>query len=188
MILRRILATLALGGLVLMAAAPPALAHTELDHSDPADGASLATAPKQIRLTFAEAVTLPADPVRVTGPDGAKWTVGKATVADSVVTAPIESTGPAGAYVLDYTVLSDDGDEVKGSVHFTLTAAAPGTTQPAERATASAAAPAPSAAPASAARTSDSGGLPVWAWVVIGVVVVAVIGGLVAARARRSAG
>jgi methionine-rich copper-binding protein CopC len=193
MILRRILISLALAVLVLVAAAPQALAHTELDHSDPAEGASLATAPKQIQLKFAEAVALPADPVKVTGPGGAKWTVGKATVTDSVVTAPIESTGPAGAYVLDYTVLADDGDEVKGSVHFTLTAAEPGTAPPPERTTAPASASVPASVPASApaaspaAQPSESGGFPVWAWVVIGVVVIAVIAGLVVARSRRSA-
>ncbi|MFD2418729.1 copper resistance CopC family protein [Amycolatopsis pigmentata] len=182
MILRRTLASLTLAGLALLAAAPPALAHTELDTSDPAEGASLATAPKQVQLKFAEAVTLPADPVQVTGPGGAKWTVGKATVEGAVVTAPIENAGPAGASVLDYTVLSDDGDEVRGSVHFTLTAAAPSTGQTPERATA------PAPAPASAAQTSESGGFPVWAWVVIGVVVIAAIGGVVVARSRRSAG
>lgn len=182
MILRHIFASLALAGVALLAAAPPALAHTELDNSDPAEGASLATAPKQIQLKFAEAVTLPADAVQVTGPGGAKWAVGKATVEGAVVTAPIENAGPAGDSVLDYTVISDDGDEVKGSVHFTLTATGPGADQAQQRSTVS------SPAPSSAAQSSESGGFPVWAWVVIGVVVAAVIGGLVVARSRRSAG
>ena len=57
--------------------AAPAFAHTTLESSDPADGASLSTAPTQVTLTFAEAVNLPSDPIGVTGPDGSAWTVGQ---------------------------------------------------------------------------------------------------------------
>ena len=39
---------------VLGAVAPPALAHTELLTSDPADGSSLAEAPRTVELTFSE--------------------------------------------------------------------------------------------------------------------------------------
>src|SRR5207302_4183907 len=124
MILRRISASLVLAGLALMAAAPPALAHTELKSSNPAEGASLASAPAQVSLTFEEAVTLPADPIQIAGPGGAKWTVGKATIQGATITAPVEATGPAGAYALSYTAIADDGDQVTGKVNFTLTTAA----------------------------------------------------------------
>ncbi|HKS48722.1 MAG TPA: copper resistance CopC family protein [Amycolatopsis sp.] len=190
MMLRRISAALALTGLAMVAAPFPALAHTELDSSDPAEGASLAAAPTQVRLKFAEAVTLPADPILVTGPGGAKWTVGKASTAGPVVSAPVEATGPAGPYVLDYTVISDDGDQVKGTVHFTLTAAAGASSSAAT----SSAAPsnAPSTAPASPSPTAQasqpSSGFPAWAWILVVVVVAVVVGGLLVARSRRSSG
>lgn len=181
MFLRRISASLALAGLAVVAAAPPALAHTDLDSSDPAEGASLASTPTQVQLKFAEAVTLPADPIQVTGPGGAKWTMGRATTAGPVVSAPVDAAGPAGAYVLSYTVIADDGDEVKGAVHFTLAAAV---------ATSSAAPSSAQTAPASpspAVRASEPAtGLPVWAWIVIAVVVAAAAGGVLAARSRRS--
>jgi methionine-rich copper-binding protein CopC len=67
-------------------------------------------------LTFAEAVAVAADPIRVTGPDGAGWTVGAAKVSGATVTAPVEPTGPTGAYTVDWSVISDDGDAVKGAV------------------------------------------------------------------------
>ena len=54
MTLRRLAATLLLVGTALAVTAPQALAHTELTSSDPAEGASLATAPQQTTLTSAK--------------------------------------------------------------------------------------------------------------------------------------
>ena len=71
---------------------------------------SLGAPPAQVSLTFGEAVRLPPNPIRVTGPGGAVWTVGKAAVTDATVTAPVTATGPAGAYTLAWQVISDDGD------------------------------------------------------------------------------
>ena len=104
--------------------APAALAHTSLQKSTPAAGASLAAPPAEVSLTFGEAVRLPASPIRVAGPGGAVWTVGKATVTGATVTAPVAATGPAGAYTLTWQVISDDGDTIRGTVRFTLTAPA----------------------------------------------------------------
>jgi methionine-rich copper-binding protein CopC len=87
--------------------APAALAHASLQKSTPAAGASLAAPPAEVSLTFGEAVRLPASPIRVAGPDGAVWTVGKATVTDATVTAPVTATGPAGPYTLTWQVISD---------------------------------------------------------------------------------
>ena len=128
--------------------ASPAWAHTELKSSDPADGSSLSSAPTTVTLTFEEAVTLPGNPIEVTGPDGSSWTVGTATISGASVSAPVEATGPVGQYTLRYTVTADDGDAVKGTVRFTLTSAAtPATTEVATPTTAAAAAPV-TAAPA----------------------------------------
>ncbi|MEV6447428.1 copper resistance CopC family protein [Amycolatopsis sp. NPDC051716] len=160
---------LALCGVLMTAG--PASAHTELESSSPAEGASLAAAPSKIELTFEEPVTLQADPISVTGPDGTKWTVGTPAVVDAVITAPVTPSGPAGAYTLTYKVVSDDGDKVTAAVHFTLTAPV----------SASSAAPAsPAAAPAGAASAtptptpaSDLGGsVPAWVWILVAVLVV----------------
>jgi methionine-rich copper-binding protein CopC len=184
MVLKRLSALLVLVVAALLAAASPAMAHAELESSDPSEGASLASAPKQVQLKFGDTVTLPADPIKVTGPGGATWTIGKATIAGSVVTAPVEATGPAGAYVLSWTVIADDGDNAKGELHFSLqTGSEPSSSSAAAAPTSAASQPSPSAA---AAATQDSGGFPLWAWILVIVVVVAVVGGLVASRFRRS--
>jgi copper resistance protein C len=67
----RCLLAILLVGAACVLTATPALAHARLKSSNPAEGASLAAAPTAISLTFAEAVTVAADPIRVTGPDGA---------------------------------------------------------------------------------------------------------------------
>ncbi|WP_284748348.1 copper resistance CopC family protein [Amycolatopsis sp. RTGN1] len=155
----------ALIGLVVLAG--PASAHTELESSSPAEGATLTAAPTEVRLTFGEPVTLPPDAVKVTGRDGTAWTVGTPAVAGAVVTAPVTPAGPAQAYTLTWKVIADDGDNLTGTVHFSLAAAAssPAPTSAAPAPTSSAQAQAPSAPTA-----VDTSGIPGWIWVVVGVV------------------
>ena len=190
MVFRRLSVSLALAGALvtaLVATAPAALAHTTLQSSDPAEGAALSTAPTQVTLKFGGTFTLPADPVEVTGPDGAKWTVGQATVTGRTLTAPVQPSGPAGAYVLTYRITAADGDPLTGRVTFSLTTPA---TTPTSSAAPSAASAAPAAAPATTqvpqAADSSGGGFPVWAWIVIAVGVVAAVVAF-AVRGRRSA-
>ena len=162
---------LALSGVLLTAG--PASAHTELTSSSPAEGASLAAPPRKIELTFAEPVTLQPDPISVTGPDGAKWTVGTPAVVDAVITALVTPSGPAGAYTLTYKVVSDDGDKVTAAVHFTLTAPV-SSSAAAETSSAGAASATPTPTPASA--IGDS--IPAWVWILVavaGVVAAAVV-------------
>ncbi|WP_410641025.1 copper resistance protein CopC [Amycolatopsis sp. lyj-346] len=175
---------LALSGVLLTAG--PASAHTALESSSPAEGASLAAPPRKIELTFAEPVTLQPDPISVTGPDGAKWTVGTPAVVDAVITAPVTPAGPAGAYTLTYKVVSDDGDKVTAAVHFTLTAPVSASSAAPVSASASAAAPVSAASATPARPTADEigRGVPAWVWILVAVVVV-VAAVVVALRLRR---
>jgi copper resistance protein C len=168
--------------------AGPAMAHTALKGSDPAEGGSLSSAPEKVTLTFEEAVSLPADPINVTGPDGSSWIVGTTTVTGASVTAPVQAVGPSGPCTLNYTVIAD-GDEVKGSVRFTLTAAATATAGEAAPATVSAATAVATAAaePAPTAAGGASSGTSGWVWVAIVVIVVGVLAGLGVIRTRRGA-
>lgn len=190
--LRRLAAVFLLSGFAVVATATPAFAHAELIGSNPAKDAALATPPQQVELTFDQPVTLGANPVTITGPGGASWTVGTPTVAGAVVTAPVRASGPAGAYSLIYEVVSQDGDEVTGAVTFTLTAAvAPPTTSTTTSATTTTtttgAAPTTTSAAPAAAESTDDGGVPVWVWV-LGAVVVLAAGVVVALRLTRGEG
>jgi copper resistance protein C len=192
--LRTALAVL-LAGLALVLTATPAFAHTELKTSSPADGSSLDAAPEKVTLTFEEAVTLPGNPISITGPGGAEWTVGTPTISGASVSAAVQPTGPAGQYFLHYTVTADDGDAVKGTVTFNLTRAATPATAEAAPATVEAAAPVATAPAASAtgavaapttADTSSDSGSSAWVWVAVIVVVLGLAAaGFVVARRRR---
>ncbi|GAA3819963.1 copper resistance CopC family protein [Amycolatopsis tucumanensis] len=179
MLVRRLSVALALAGTALLAAAPAASAHTTLQSSDPAEGAALSTAPRQVSLKFGGAFTLPVDPIRITGPDGAQWQVGPATVTERTLTAPVQPSGPAGAYVLTWSIVAADGDPISGRINFSLTAPAstPSSAVPSS--------PAPAPATQQAAETPDDGGFPAWAWIVLAVVVVAAVAGVIV-RGRRS--
>lgn len=166
----------------LVLTATPAMAHAELIDSDPADGASVATAPAQVRLTFDEPVTPAPNVVEIVGPDNTTWTVGKPTISGAVITAPVQANGPAGAYTLTYRVVSGDGDEVTGDVAFTLTTPATTTPPPTTTTTTTSA----TTTPATSATTSgDDGGVPAWVWIA-GAAVLAAAGLGVALRTSRA--
>src|ERR687893_932128 len=181
---RYLLALVALVGLVLLGSAGPAVAHNELIGSDPADGATVATSPAQVRLTF----DLPLKPGfstgTLTGPDSSQWQAGPPAEAGAVVSVPVRALGPAGQYTIAYQVLSADGHPVRGAVRFTLTTPGSG----------AAASPAPPgtdrsgpAAPGTVAAGTDSAdGTPVWPWLA-GAGALLVAGVVVALRVGRSA-
>ena len=192
--LLRIVLSVLLAGFGVILTATPAFAHTTLKSSSPTDGAQLASPPDTVTLTFAEAVTLAADPVSVVGPDGAAWTVGTATVTGDSVQVPVEASGPAGQYSLRYTVIADDGDPVRGTVHFTLTnpatpsSEATATAEALDTATAEAApATVVAATPAPTAQGTDSSGSAAWVYIALAVVVIGVLAGIALVfRSRRS--
>nr|WP_228726254.1 copper resistance CopC family protein [Prauserella sediminis] len=156
----------------LLVTAAPAAAHNQLIESDPADGASLDEAPQQVTLTFDQPVQRGAgegvNQVAVTGPDGGSWAKGDVQIDGTTVTAPLHPLGPAGEYVVGFRVLSADGHPVSEELRFTLTSHGPGDdTPPGGQTTA------PSQAGADDARSSgegESGGIPVWVWIVAAVV------------------
>ncbi|KZB81654.1 copper resistance CopC family protein [Amycolatopsis regifaucium] len=182
---KRFGASLLVAGVTLLSAATPAMAHTELKSSDPESGASLATPPTQVKLTFSGPVALADNPIQITGPENASWTVGRAEVAGTVVTAPVQAVGPAGEYTLRYKVASEDSHVASGSVKFNLSAPASSPSSSSAAAPVSSPAPATSATPApQAEETTPEGLLPVWLWIVLAVAVV-VAGLVVALRLTR---
>jgi methionine-rich copper-binding protein CopC len=186
--LLRTLAVTVLAGLALLLGSAPAFAHTRLESSDPADGASLDTPPQSVTLTFNEAIPADFSTVTVIGPDGVAYQTGPVTTVDGKVSTAVSPLGPAGRYEIGYRVVSDDGHPVAGSVSFTLTRPATPTTTAAAAPTTgdgrTAAAPAPVPATAAASSPAD-GGMPIWPWVV-GAVVLVGAGVVAALRLGRS--
>ncbi|MFW0791518.1 copper resistance CopC family protein [Gordonia sp. CPCC 205333] len=151
--------------------AASATAHSRLVSSDPADGANVATSPPAVTLTFNEAIQESFAVLTVVGPDGNFWQQGDPSVVGPAIKVNLRPLGPAGTYQINYRVTSADGHPVEGKRSFTLTAAGTGT-------------PGPSAQQAA---DDESDGLPIWPFIVVGVVVLLGGGGVVVWMSRRPA-
>ncbi|MER5551435.1 copper resistance protein CopC [Streptomyces sp. NPDC002793] len=116
-------------GLVL-AGASPASAHAALTGSDPQDGAVVATAPKDVTLTFSEQIAMGDDSIRVLDPSGER--------ADDGAPRDLTSGGavrygialhsglPDGTYTVAWQAVSADSHPVSGA--FTFSVGAPSET------------------------------------------------------------
>ena len=97
-----------------------ALAHADLDRSDPAMGSTIGSLPDSIELTFTEPVARPAA-VSVIGPDGTDLADGGPQVFDNLLRQPVKSADASpGEYSLNYQLVSADGHAVSGTARFVL--------------------------------------------------------------------
>jgi len=114
---------LAAAGFALAAAATsPAFAHAKLQSSDPRAGSTLASAPRQVRLKFNEALEPSFSTIRLVGSGNQQVALAgtKVDKADpTVMTAPLPPLS-AGAYRLQWSTMGHDGHKVKGELAFTL--------------------------------------------------------------------
>ena len=180
---------LALAWLTLGALPSPAHAHDALVLSDPADGATLETAPSTATLTFSNEIGQVGIAFALTDATGTTHslpTVPK--LAGAVVEQPLPALG-AGSYTLEWRVVSSDGHPISGAIHFQVTVGVAATTEAATSAPGGETAPAATAAPAvtpAPGGASGLDGLPSWAPWVAGIGGLAVLAGAVlAARAAK---
>ncbi|HEV3059815.1 MAG TPA: copper resistance protein CopC [Vicinamibacterales bacterium] len=96
-------------------------AHTKLEKSEPAAGATVA-APKQIQLWFNEKLDAAVSKIELTGPSG-KVELGPAhTMADKTLMAVISGKVTGGTYTVAWQTAGDDGHVVKGDYTFSVSA------------------------------------------------------------------
>ncbi|MFG3347834.1 copper resistance CopC/CopD family protein [Streptomyces sp. NPDC048018] len=126
---RLLLVTAALLG-TLLATAGPASAHAALTGSDPQDGAVVATAPKEVNLTFSEQVAMSGDSIRVLDPAGKRVDTGEIRdlCSGSVVRYGVALLPglPDGTYTVAWQTVSADSHPVAGA--FTFSVGAPSQT------------------------------------------------------------
>lgn len=186
-------AVLSIGG------ALPASAHDEIVSTDPANGATVATAPDHVTLTFSDKAIALGTEVKVTAPDGSVVSSGDPQLGPTTVVQPLTGARPAGTYKVDWRVTSADGHPVSGTFTFVASAAtgmpspsATPTASPSPTATATpassasdsqSATPSPSATPAAA---GQSGPLRFWPFLVIVLLVAAATSALGRRSARRA--
>ena len=120
--------------LLLLGSAPSVLAHAEYVSSDPMQGASVASAPSKVSITFSEDLDPNGSTVRVLGPNGQDVTAGKPEIsvsATKVATVPINAAGN-GTYTVNWHSVSDDDKHAEdGSFTFSVGSAASGQVAPA---------------------------------------------------------
>jgi len=136
-----------LAAISILLAVPPAGAHAELESSDPADGATLASAPKEIVFTFGEEILPEGNAVTLTdvGADS-RLDVGPVEVEGDTVTVAWPASSPAGEFRAAYRVVSADGHPIDGTITFTVQ----------EAVVSSEASPAASASPGASAASPEA--------------------------------
>jgi len=199
----RVIAVLTMGFALVAGLLVPTLvnanharAHADLVSTNPVDGSQLDVAPTDLTFTFSESL-LP-DFVRFirisdTG-DTADLPV--TSVENNVATVGWSTDLGAGAWTVEYRVVSQDGHPVNGSINFTVNATPSPTPTPSPTATVSPTtsptpAPSPTADPTTPAPSpstspaADTGGSTT-GWLIAGIAVIAlaivVIAGLIVRR------
>ncbi|MFY1692877.1 copper resistance CopC family protein [Plantactinospora sp. WMMB782] len=181
-------AALLVGALVVVSPAGPAHAHTELSRTSPAAKSTVSKAVTAVTLTFSGLIKRPGTSVAVTGPDKVSYSDADAQVLDKTITQKVKAL-PVGTITVTWRTVSADGHTIKGTFTFTNRFAATAEPTPTTDPTPTAAAATPSAqSPAPAAATSDSGTPSALWWLVgvVGLLVLALLGGLLLRRRRSS--
>jgi copper resistance protein C len=110
----------------LLFAAAPASAHDAAEASSPSDGATVATPPAEVSITFNQAPLGLGSQVRVSDPAGTDWAEGKVEIVDNVATQKLREGAPAGKYTVQWRVVSADSHPIEGTFSFTATAGTAG--------------------------------------------------------------
>jgi copper transport protein len=116
--LTALLTTLLTAVVMLLVSAAPASAHSELVSSTPANGTRLGHAPQQVTLEFTEGINLIPDGLQLLDSRGDKVRTAAPAAQGNTVTWPMPANLGAGAYVVNWRVISADGHPVSGAFSF----------------------------------------------------------------------
>ena len=105
---------------VALYAVAPASAHTDLESSDPADGAMLQTVPEQVTLTFGEDLLTEGDRLVAKDDTGVQVNLGPSQVNGPRLRATWPETSDAGRYTVSYRAVAADGHPLEGRIQFTI--------------------------------------------------------------------
>ena len=99
--------------------AVPAFAHAHLKTSDPAQGATVTAAPKQLALTFTEKLEPNFSGVAVTDAQGHDMEAGKPAISDVSMTVTLKPLS-AGVYHVSWHAVALDTPRTEGTYDFTI--------------------------------------------------------------------
>jgi copper resistance protein C len=96
-----------------------AYAHAMLDHASPAVGSTVASAPREVALTFSQNLEAGFSSVQVTDANGGRVDQGKPQVNGNSMRIGLKALS-AGTYRVRWHVLSVDTHKTEGSFTFTV--------------------------------------------------------------------
>jgi len=94
-------------------------AHAMLDHASPAVGSAVASAPREVALTFTQNLEAVFSSVQVTNANGARVDQGKPQISGNTMRVGLKSLSP-GTYRVRWQALSVDTHKTEGSFTFTV--------------------------------------------------------------------
>src|SRR5215469_7945949 len=94
-----------------------ALGHAYLDHASPLVGSTVASAPREVSLTFSQNLESAFSSVEVTDGNGARVDQGKPQISGNTMRVGMKSL-PAGTYRVRWHALSVDTHKTEGSFSF----------------------------------------------------------------------
>jgi len=92
-------------------------AHAMLDRASPSVGSTVASAPREVSLTFTQNLESAFSSVQVTGANGARVDQGKPQISGNTMRVSLKSLSP-GTYRVRWHVLSVDTHKTEGNFTF----------------------------------------------------------------------
>ena len=159
-------------------AASPASAHDVAESSAPANGASVATVPGTVSVTFNNNPLGLGAQFLVNDSNGTNWADGPVEIVDNVVSQKVRAGAPAGKFTVVWRVVSSDSHPIEGSFTFTATSGETTTATGSATAVPSPQVPTVGTAQPGAGQGGTSGGTPADAsepfpWSIVGFALVA---------------
>ncbi|MEC5192550.1 MULTISPECIES: copper resistance CopC family protein [unclassified Arthrobacter] len=139
----------------LLGAIAPASAHDAAESTSPVSGATVATPPEKVSVTFNNKPLGLGSQIAVNHTDGANWADGGVEIVDNVASQKLKPGAPAGLYTVGWRVASSDGHPIEGTFTFTATAGAAGSTAAAAVPTMGTAQPGTTPAPSTPASSAE---------------------------------
>ncbi|SEC41947.1 stalk domain-containing protein [Paenibacillus sp. GP183] len=98
-------------------------AHSTVVNSEPKSDALLTTSPQQVKILFNEQITAATIPVTVTDENGDRVDLNDGAVSKEnvdMLQVSLNSPLKPGIYQVNWSIIADDGDPVKGNFKFTV--------------------------------------------------------------------
>jgi len=106
--------------------AAPASAHDVAESSSPAQGATVATPPEKVSITFNKDPLALGSQIQVNDAAGTNWAEGAVEIVDNVASQKLRAGAPSGEFTVVWRVVSSDSHPIEGTFKFTATAGAAG--------------------------------------------------------------